>query len=306
MKLSARWAVPFFFMISGYFIAPHLVYNIDKVARQAVKAFWILVASSLFLVPLLILRDGITGAVKKILSLSIITGGTYFHLWFLSSMALGLFVFYALQTFGMRKSTSALILSSLGILIVDAYYPGGRPIGHFATYFMCFPFMYLGMFFRWKDIMPKMSTSVLLLLLGFAMQNGEAFLLWKHFGNPLTQYDVLIGTIPFSAGLFFLSLRLQPTPRLEIFSKLGATYSLGIYVFHPYFIYFLKQNWIWSDGLYSTLIIPLTFSLTIIFLVVSFRFFPWFERLLSGNQSQIQQVDALIFLPATLPPIKGK
>lgn len=130
------------------------------------------------------------------------------------------------------------------------------------------------------------------------MQNAEALFLWRYFGKAPTLYDFLIGTIPFSTGAFLLSLRLRLTPKLKILSKLGATYSLGIYVFHLYFLTFLERTFIWTNWV---LLIPTSFFLTIIFLAIIFRIFPGFKRFLHGDQIQFQKIDNFSFLPAALP-----
>ncbi len=304
LKLAGRWAVPFFFLVSGYFAAAHLRRAPQQVALQAVKSFWVLIVGSLCLVPLLMIKLGMLETVKTVLSIEVVTGGTYFHLWFLSSLSVGLFVFYALQVSGMRRGAAMAVLVSLLVLVVDAYYPSSRPMPRFARFLMCFPFLYFGMFINWRKISLPPWRAALLSIFGFALQNLEVFALEAYCGKSPYGYDFLVGTIPFSVGAFLLCLGLPYTPLLGMLSALGRRYALGIYVFHPYAIDVVRENWLWSDWLLSLTIVPAAFLLTLGALRVIFWLIPHFALIMAGNPEALRQADKLNPLPAALPRMR--
>ncbi len=302
IRLLGRWAVPFFFIVSGYFIAAYLRKDPSKVAFQAAKSAALLAIASILMIPLLFLRFGGAVALDELLSLEILTSGTYFHLWFLSSMAFGLFVFYGLAAVGLGRFAFLVVIASLGLMVFNTYHPGGNPFVKLARYLMCFPFLYCGMIIRWKDWKPGILKAIALVLIGILLENVEAAALWKLFGKSPSGHNFLIGTIPFSLGMFFLSMRVPVGEKFAFISKWGAIFSLGIYIFHPYFIYLLSSNWIWGEASYSALVIPLAFGLTFISLAFLFRMFPWFEKFLAGNPEMLRKADSLIPLPFAIPP----
>ncbi|KAA5547120.1 acyltransferase [Roseiconus nitratireducens] len=301
MRLSGRWAVPFFFMLSGFFSAPSLISDPNRIAHQSAKAFWVLIVSSLAMTPLLVWQLGLGDAAKKIISTEVLSQGTHFHLWFLSSLSFGLFVFFAMRIYGTNRSAMALVALSLGIMIFDAYYPNGRPFQTFSRYLMCFPFLYLGMLIRWKNLRLTLSAALGLTFLGVLLQNVEAYVLRELFDKSPFQFDFLIGTIPFATGAFFLAMQLPESPRLAVAARLGQKYSLGIYVFHPYFIYILTQGVPWNGRVYSLSIVPLTFVMTLLSLGIVFRYFPASERILAASRGDLQRLDDLQPFPPAFP-----
>ena len=218
IRLAGRWAVPFFFIVSGYFISDYFKTNPHKIGLQAAKSFTVLMISSLLMVPLIVIQSGPVEAVRKVLNLNIFLGGTYFHLWFLSSLTVGLTTFYFLHILNLRRFASLLIFTSICIIIFDAYYPGYRPFKTFARYLMCFPFLFLGFFVKQRNLKPGSFISLALILIGLLMKNGEVLFLNMVFDKSPYHYGFLIGTIPFSVGMFFLSLNIQASKIVDFFS----------------------------------------------------------------------------------------
>lgn len=298
LRYAGGWAVPFFFMITGYFGAYYLQNSAEKIARQAAKVLWVFVFSCLIFLPLTVVEYGPVEAFNRALSLDMVTRGTYYHLWFLSAMFLGLFVFYTLRVLNLRKITPLLVILIVGILIFDAYFPRYRPFADLTRYLQCFPFIYLGFIYRWKSWNLNLFSSVMLMVLGFVLMNLEALFLYMVFEKPPHVYGFLIGLVPFSVGIFALAWRLPDSRLTRTCAKYGVAYSLGIYVFHPYIIYFLDRYIITHSLAYGMIKVPLIFFLTLITLKVIEKFIPGFLMLLKGNSRAIERIDC--FSPA--PP----
>lgn len=301
LKLLGRWAVPFFFIVSGYFLAPHIAQDQTRLATKSAKTLTIFIISNILFIPLLLTNQGILGTLSSLLSFKIITQGTSNHLWFLSSLTFAMFVFYSLLSFGARKIISVIVVGSLIILLTIAYHPDFSLASRFARYISCFPFMYLGIIFKLKNINPQIKVSITILCVGFLLQNIEVYILSKIVSMSPLDHEFLIGTFPFAIGMFFVSLRIPKNKIVIWFSDLGIKYSLGIYIFHPYFTSLLKKMDFIKTSILSMIIAPLAFFLTLSFLMLLSRKYPLFLKIISGDQRAIQQVDRIIPLPAALP-----
>jgi surface polysaccharide O-acyltransferase-like enzyme len=309
IRLLGRWAVPFFFIVSGYFISDYFETNPHKIGLQAAKAFMVLAISNLLMAPLIFIESGPIEVAKKLLDMDIILNGTYYHLWFLSSLTIGLMTFYFLCILNLRRLASLWIFACLCIIIFDTYHPEYRPIGTSARYLMCFPFLFLGHFVKQRNLRPHVFISLTLVLIGLLMQNGEALILKMVSDKSPLVYDFLMGTIPFSLGMFFLSMNISSSKAIDFFSSQGKRFSLGIYIFHPYFIFIIREylfsgNYI-GNWYYDVFVIPLTFILTWTTLIIAYRLFPFLEGLLSANKQNIQKIDTLIPFPPAMPAKKG-
>ena len=99
IRLQARWAVPFFFIVSGYFFAQRLADPKRADVRPALyRLIWLFVLWSIIYIPLVIYEHDVKEVFRRLLFPSFIYIGEYFHLWFPSSLVLGfitlLFLFH--------------------------------------------------------------------------------------------------------------------------------------------------------------------------------------------------------------------
>lgn len=306
LRLLGRWAVPFFFIVSGYFIAPYIVKDHSKIATTSAKTVIVFALSNFLLIPLSIASTGFEVTFKRAFSPQIFIDGTYDHLWFLSSLAFAMLVFYTLLSYKAYKTISTIAAIGIALLLIDAYYPERRPIWLFARYMSCFPFIYFGITARLKNFNPKIQFSLIIICFGILLQTFEAFMLERFFNKNPLEHDFLLGTIPFAIGMFCISLRLPKTKVISFLSDLGIKYSLGIYIFHPYFTYALqeaKDYFIVNEALFSIVVAPLAFSLTLFSMFLLNRYFPLLFKLISADQQALQKVDSLNPMPVSFPQI---
>lgn len=300
LRLVARWAVPFFFMVSGYFASDHLMKNPNRIITQVGRVYFILLVSSFFLIPLSIYRNGFVAAFNSIFSVDILTTGSFSHLWFLSSLG-GLLAYYFFQTLNLRKIASLCILLSLGICLFNAYFPKQNPCHSFARYLMCFPFLFLGGLIRQKKLSLSPMSSISLILFSVLLLSFKTFVLWKYLDKSPYAHDFLIGTIPFTVGMVFFAMTIPPLLYMEFISKVGATYSLGIYIFHEYSISLVDRMWVGNAVWKCILIVPLAFIISLVLLSVAFRVAPSIKRIIAGYFSELHRLNALIPLPPAFP-----
>ncbi len=306
LRLLGRWAVPFFFIVSGYFAAPYISKNYAKLTETSAKSLVIFFISNILFLPLSLAKIGPSPTLRKLLSFQLIFEGMHGHLWFLSSLTCAMLVFYMLLSYEARKTVSSLVIGSLIILVVVAYYPDFRSSWKFARYLTCFPFIYMGFYFRLNNFNPKVQFSVLMICLGFVSQTLETYLLYKLFGISPFQHDFLLGTIPFAVGMFLISLRLPESRNTIRFAEFGMKYSLGIYIFHPYFIYFLQKISLVDKFVLQIIIVPFSFFLTLTLLIFLDLYYPFLLKLISANPIAIKKVDKLNLFPSALTNLKDK
>lgn len=102
-RLLSRWAVPFFFMLTGFFIF-HSVMTFPF-QRHVAKLLRVFVVSSCIYFLVNVLRhDDAFGSEYYVFA------GTYLHLWFLNSMLVGLLLFWLLRTICSLKALLFLAL----------------------------------------------------------------------------------------------------------------------------------------------------------------------------------------------------
>lgn len=247
----ARFAVPLFFAISGYF-----VYNSDneKVKRQLrLKIIHILnlfaITEVLYLVFHLVKAcieyEQISGAIIWIkdsftvnnIGLFIIFQKTIIGdiSWFLVALIMCYLVTYIVSEFSLWKKTCYLIpvlliinvcLGEISPLIwhnnVNWYW-----ISNF--WLLGFPCYALGYFIRiYKNKFIEISTNrVILMMIGSILLN-----LLERIGTKGSQF--FISNIPFMVGGLILCLKYPiPTRRFSILRFIGKELSFGVYIVHP-------------------------------------------------------------------------
>jgi len=237
IRLQARWAVPFFFIVSGYFFAQRLADPKRSDVRPALyRLIWLFLLWSIIYIPLVIYEHDVKEVFRRLLFPSFIYIGEYFHLWFPSSLVLGFITLLFLFHYKLEKWIPLLSAGILvQILLAGAYnqvfnlkFPFDFVI---ARQWLSVPALYLGVWLFRRGALNRW-LAVFLLLGGLGLQIGEAWFLQTRFNISAYDHEVLIGTLPFALGVASLGisgLRLLENPRL---SSWGRDYSLGGYLMH--------------------------------------------------------------------------
>lgn len=237
---AARWAVPFFFIISGYFM-PLTGQWFSVSARYFRRLFPVFVFWCLFY---LAISDDPAIHLESLRSLSkLLVGGPGFHLWFLPSLGICLSIAAAFIYAGAIR----------GLIILSAFlYLIGLALGSYSAAvldllsidrqidvnsrngpFFGLIFVTIGHLIRIGTIRPTLWSGIAVLGLGALITAAEALLFYVAYGTGMTRHDFLLGTLPFGLGaaLVFLSWDIR-SPSASAAARLVGAYSLGIYAVH--------------------------------------------------------------------------
>lgn len=237
---AARWAVPFFFIISGYFM-PLTGRWFATTARYFKRLFPVFVFWCLFYLAIAedpsIHFDGLRNISK------LLVGGPGFHLWFLPSLGICLSIaaafIYAGAVRGLIILSVMLYLTGLALgsysaavldlLSIDQQLDVNSRNGPFFGLI----FVTLGHLIRIGTIRPTLWSGIAVLGLGALITAVEAVLLYAAYGTGMTRHDFLVGTLPFGLGatLVFLSFDIRSPAIASAARRVGAC-SLGIYAVH--------------------------------------------------------------------------
>lgn len=267
VNAATRFAVPVFFMITGYLLAGSTRTPEEVIARYArrlipIFVFWeglyYLVDS--FVLPLRPGGSSADNALDEVLN-TLLHGGLAFHLWFLPWLLMTVAIFVVLRArLGICRLFPVAVFFYLVGLAVGPYsiesgvYPylssmTATPESYGArdTPFFGFFFVWFGFFVASGGVPARLSSAVLacVALLGFLSQLGEAGLIARHAtaaGYPAAEkYDFLFGTAFYAAAMFLLIIRHLPQTISDRLAFLGR-YALGMYCLHGFFAIILPDR----------------------------------------------------------------
>ncbi|HEY2980506.1 MAG TPA: acyltransferase [Anaerolineales bacterium] len=246
LRLQARWAVPFFMIVGGYYLARRLAEPDRSDARPWIyRMMWIFGLWTLIYVPLVLIEHGPKEVFRRLLFSTFIYTGTYFHLWFPSSLALGALVLLFCFHYKLGRLLPFVSLAIMvHILLAGSYDIFGIKFPfefETARHWVSVPLLYLGFWlFRRGPLRPPLAF--LLLVGGLALQAAEAYYLLTRFQVPAYDHEILIGTFPFALGAASLGLSGMRLLELPVLSNWGREYSLGIYLLHAWVFFAIEKS----------------------------------------------------------------
>ncbi len=241
---TARFAVPFFFIASGYFLArsdPEFKSGLLRTLKRIAPIFivWVLIYLTLF------------GHLDDLTRLDsflhiLATGGFAYHLWFLPALAVGTIMLLWLKSYGPKVLIGIGIFLYLTGMIFDQYHTvfgiPELPIRTRNGPFFSFAFVATGYLISKYKIELTIRHGIILAIFGLILQIIEALFLSHIAGSSFRSYDFFIGTFLYGVGIFFVALNLQPSKFINFLAKLGSL-SLGIYCIHLGFIFWLEKSY---------------------------------------------------------------
>jgi surface polysaccharide O-acyltransferase-like enzyme len=282
-----RFAVPLFFIVSGYFWVQactdpreHWMRS-RRVCQRVLLIFvsWALVYAAVAAIQVA-WTDGPLGPPRQLLhawregrlgfALVFLEGGTA-HLWFLPALAIAVLVSGALLAHGMRRTLIALAIGLFAIGLAGKPY-AFTPIGFFTPLnlrngpFFGLIFFVTGIELRRWRIPSTPWPGLLLALAGLALQVLEVRWLHARWGTSLVQ-DYVVSTWIYGLGVGLMALSDAAVLRLPVLASLGPL-VLGIYASHYLFVELLQpvdETWriypAW-DALYVALVFAAALMLT--------------------------------------------
>ena len=251
-----RFAVPFFFVTSGYFLA-------QKYARAAVQStvclgyvkrlLFLLVAWSLIYLILpsdweTLLKVGyLEHTASKLRPLldspwRLVLEGGRVHLWFLSSLICGVVLLtlfsqggriLALVVFSSLLFAVGLLGSSYSLTPLGLHLPFYPRNGPFLS-LICLTIGFL-IYQKREQIRLTPGQAGMIAASGMALHVVETWALWAGLGVPMVAHDFLIGSVVCAAGLLLFALA-APDFGKGSGLHLPGQHTLGIYLSHLLFV----------------------------------------------------------------------
>jgi surface polysaccharide O-acyltransferase-like enzyme len=290
INLSASFAVPYFFIVSGYFFSKKLQSTslVGKLIVRYTKRLilvllaWVLIYLLVPFVPMSTLfENGILSGLywnvyDKMIwifdhpMIFLFRGGLPGkggHLWFVISLIMALSILSLLAIWN-QQNKIFLIAIPLYVfsLLAGAY--ATTPVGiqvEFQSYegpFVSTLFIAIGWWLAQSDYKPTLMLAWLAIIGGLLCITVEVSILNYFFDIPFNQ-PYLIGTVFFGTGFMFLALAKPDLGQNTPFPYWG-NFTLGVYVSHMLVLYFLfqviyKLKMYLSDSLWQ-LIYPVSLS----------------------------------------------
>ena len=266
LEYIARIAVPFFFISSGYFFA-----GMDENKRISyIKriALLYLIASVIY-IPIY-MNDGIKAIAGNLIL-------AYFHLWYLSTLAISLLVLmcvyirlpkyrYFLILLILPAAFFALYSKLTGVEVLE-YIGETLENTRFDSYLKAIPFLLIGDYIRNSKISISRGKSIILLVIALAASFLEAMILRKVIGADITLNTSLFGWMP-AVPLFLIGLNTRSFMDYDASRKLRKTADV-IYIIHVWVIEFaVKVTGLEYISLYLfTASVSIILSVLIIFII---------------------------------------
>jgi surface polysaccharide O-acyltransferase-like enzyme len=258
LNQSARFAIPFFFVISGYYWGTKIRRGdslLEVSARMLIKLALVFCVWSLFyLIPhdvAVLARSSVTdivqGSYARLLRLSqdpvtLVMQGTKDHLWFLPALAYALVI------------TSTMLFARLPVLLLVvaitlylfglaakayAWTPVGIDLFGFNTRngpFFSTIFFVSGYFLSARTPAPAwFKAGLLLFALGLLLHFAEISFLWQAFHISPVNHDYVLGTYLMGLGAAVVALSNHGSLNSSTAGSIGKL-TLGIYAIHVLFI----------------------------------------------------------------------
>lgn len=237
-----RFAVPVFFMMSGFFFEKPGAHRIMRIIPRAKRllvmfAFWEIIYNA---VNLFVLRtaDYPTTSIKLVYYILYYSSGPAYHLWFLPHLVVTVFLFAILRRFGFGLLLPLATVCYLAGLLIGPWNVL-MPPGHLFSIevrnglFFGFPFFVLGAYIRFARIDLPLRILLPCLLLGIGLQILEGYVIsTMGIDAKFAPHDFLLGTALFATAVFLIFKRLSlhgPT-----LARLGRI-SPGVFCVHILF-----------------------------------------------------------------------
>lgn len=257
---GARFAVPFFFVISGYFWAVKFADDRDVVAptlKMAKRVAFIFLAWSLiYLLPLNIVDAFGYGAIGPIKALwwnllkavqnplTTLLAGTKPHLWFLTALLYSLIIAAVFIRRGLIAPLIGLAAVLFAVGLAGKAY-ADTPIGfHLPFDFRNGPFFALALFVTGYLLQRAgrqdwwLPLGILFAVGGGVLHFAEVSTIHRYWGTTMEQ-DYVVGTYFFGLGVALIALSDIRYLRFQRLAAIGPL-ILGVYTVHYAFVELLR------------------------------------------------------------------
>ncbi|MCM7837860.1 acyltransferase family protein [Enterobacter asburiae] len=285
LRVMARWAVPFFFLASGFTIGSS---DAGGILKRVNKLISILFCGSVIYIPMIFYKsDGdYIKALNKILSPDTIYYGLYGHLWFIGSLLVGIVLFWhARSNLSHRQSLALSCFIILMCLFGDAIKSFGVQLWFFYLfrYLIGFALVYIGWSIGARKIhVPKNNRILSIVFITCLLLMGAEYLIsFSYFDGSHGERQFPLACIPAAFVILFICVNSKMDR--NYLSSAGSSYSLGIYIIHPLVIYIIGQvSGSYRIHMYSSEMLLLGFSISLVIMIILKKYIPYAFNKLNG------------------------
>lgn len=243
-KILCYWALTFFFVTSGYFIAEKWARTGSLDMQPLIERMgWVFVFWALIYLPLKIETENLDwrGVFDTLTTPIFFYNGDSYHLWYISATAVACLFIAACYRYRAQPLLIAASIAAVGMLALASGYQfiavdfTQTTVISLARFWRAVPLIYLGFLVYQKGI-PSWRVSVFFIIFGLLMLPAEIKFISWYYGHSAYQ-ELLLGSIPIGFGVACLGLNNLKIFQRPLLAKLGREYSLGIYLIHPLMIY---------------------------------------------------------------------
>jgi surface polysaccharide O-acyltransferase-like enzyme len=258
LNQSSRFAVPFFFIISGYFFGIKERDDKLKIISNTVvtvkRLFLIFLAwNVIYILPYnvgAIYEYGLSGPFKvaywHLISLTsdpvrLIFHGTKAHLWFLAGLIWAVSFTGLFQYWGLYRS-AFIIAAGLYLIGLLGHSYSDSPLGIHFNFDIRNHIFFSTIFFitgyqlaHFKPGPSWFPLGIAAFAFGAAIHFTEIYVLWMLYGTDPHIHSYTIGTYVMGIGVTVVALSNNRLLNIEALAKIGK-YVLGIYVVHYIFV----------------------------------------------------------------------
>lgn len=255
LRLSGRWAVPFFFLVSGYLFAKGYARRQDVQLTNTLKKLL-----DLFVILLLVyLPLGLGGlalgwiSLEELFTFRRLISGMWYHTWFVGAMIFGYLILWYFLYNRLERLLPILSCVLLALVLLSDTYSF---VLHdhvldqkVFRYLMATPFLYIGYFLSSQEVHFKSKLFPWSLIFsGAVVQLIESHFIPVISGNAWVDPQFFGGTTLLVLGVFILFMEWNTIPD-NIYSRFGRHYSLPIYLYHPLFnvLFFNAMKLVMAD-----------------------------------------------------------
>lgn len=280
--LCTRFAVPVFFLASGFFLQPRLSEDPAGILRTLAKLAKLFLLACIVYVPW---RIGRGTPWEELFTIRLLTAGTAFHLWFLPSLGLGVLI----QALEGKRGMGGASLGCSGLIIAAFVLANHFQAPHTQEFELLrflsgIAFVKIGAMIRKHSLHGAKRTSLFLIaLVGMALQLIEFHWIRPLVEPPSWDFQLGLGTVILAIGLFSwaASFECLGSGMLIKMSNFGASCTTGIYVFHVWAITLTKKFYLLfgiPGNLASTLAMPFLVTAICVFSILGMKRTPLPKR----------------------------
>ncbi len=280
----ARFAVPLFFVLSGFFWAQKfgdaagVMAPTQRMSRRVAFLFagWSLV----YLWPFYPVSSGVNGSVLQEIYWNLVRAvqrpleGPRLHLWFLPALLCAMWVSATLLARGRVRLLAAVAVLLYAVGLAGMAYRDS-PFGFHAQFIFRYGPFFGTLFFVTGYALqrrgPRVSwlpVGIALAVLGLIVQTAEVWWLHRAWGTTMAQ-DYVVGTYFYGLGMAMVALSDAPVLRMPRVAAAGVS-GLGIYLTHLMFVDTLvpmERRWgghAWWEIAYVLLVFASAYGFTIL------------------------------------------